>query len=185
MTVIRSTLAAVIIALSLSAPALAAPPWAAGIALKASDVPPTTTIVARLTDFVTPRQLSGDTVPSGLSVKRLKQAGFRGMYTQTLQRPNDDIPYGYPWTYIALTNAAAAHTIYLKWVQATKKPFNYPKGTSTVAPECRVYQSVLSTHIIGLLCRTGQFVIFGHYIDRQSVENMMRHVVARTRHVRP
>jgi hypothetical protein len=185
---IRSTIAAFLVAFLLSGPALAAPPpppWAAGIALTRADVPRTTAIVARLTDFVSPRQLNGDTVPSGLTVKHLKQAGFLGLYTQTLQRPNDDIPYGYPWAYIALANASAAHMVYRDWVTATKRPFNYPKGKSNVASECRVYQSVLSTHIIGLLCRIGQFVIFGHYIDRKSVEGMMRHVVARALHARP
>jgi hypothetical protein len=70
-------------------------------------------------------------------------------------------------------------------VAATKKPFNIPLGASGVADECRLYRSILSSHIIGLLCRTGAFVVFGHFTSRARVEKLMGRVVLHAARVRP
>jgi hypothetical protein len=152
-------------------------PTAQAIALTKADLPASTSFVPRLTQFVSTRQLNTDTVPSGLSVKRLRLAGFRGMYSQTLIQAHDDQPWGYPWTYVALANARGAHAVYSEWVAGTKKPFNTLLGVSHAASECRLYRSVLSTHLIGLLCRTGSYVVFGHFSSRGSVEQLMGRVV--------
>jgi hypothetical protein len=160
-------------------------PSAQAIALTKADLPAAASFNVHLAGFVTARQLNGDTVPFGLSVKRLRSAGFRGLYNQNLTKANDDQPYGYPWTYVALGSAPAAHGVYSQWVASLKKPFNLPMGVSHAASECRVYQSVLSTHLIGLLCRTGPYVVFGHYDSKQSVEQLMGRVIQHAAHVRP
>src|SRR5579871_6508782 len=148
------TLAATMLA-SVLAPA---PPIAAQVALTRADLPSGVSFLKTFTSYVTPKGLNGDTVPAGLSVKQLRNAGFRGMYTQSLMRKSDNNPYGYPWAYIALPTATSAHRVYAEWVAGIKYPFNIPMGASRTANECRVYQSVISSTIIGLLCRVGAFV---------------------------
>jgi hypothetical protein len=160
-------------------------PTAQAIALTPADLPVTASFNLHLSQFVGQRQLNGNTVPAGLSVKRLRSAGFRGMYSQNVMKAKDDQPYGYPWTYIALSGAAAAHAVYGQWAAGLVKPFNNPLGASHAASECRLYRSVLSTHLIGLLCRTGPFVVFGHFDSLQSVEHLMGLVVKRAAQIHP
>src|SRR5579864_2221106 len=83
-------------------------PSAQAIALTRADLPASASFNVHLSRFVAARQLTGDTVPFGLSVKGLRSAGFRGLYNQNLTRTHDDQPYGYPWTYVALASATAA-----------------------------------------------------------------------------
>lgn len=160
-------------------------PSAKAIALTRADLPAHASFIKTMSGYVPPRKLNGDTVPSGLALRVLRAAGFRGLYTQALFRPHDDNPYGYPWAYVALPTGRAAHRVYRNWVAGTVRPFNTPIGASRAANECALYRSVISTHLIGLLCRVGPYVVFGHYVSRAGVEGLMRRVVRRARHVRP
>src|SRR5579884_1433721 len=105
-------------------------PSTKAIALTSNDLPANTSFAPHYSSYTSPRQLNGDTVPAGVSVKQLRSAGFKGMYSQNLMRKNDDNSFGYPWVYVALPSAAAAHRVYTDWVAGTKKPFNSPLGAS-------------------------------------------------------
>jgi hypothetical protein len=168
-------------------PAQAAVPPVEAVALTSRELPAHLMILTRASHYWGPTQMNGDTVPFGLTVKELRSLGFRGLYAQTLGKKNDyNNPYGYSWQYMSFGTPAAAHTVFLRWGKVFKYPFTQKASGPGVCAENRYYKVIgVSPAQIGLLCRTGSFVMLGHYLDTSTVVSLMRHVSDRAKHTRP
>ena len=159
--------------------AVARPP-VVKIALGKSDMPRDAIYFVQMSGYYPPRQLTGDTVPTGLTVRELKAAGFRGLYVETFVRPKDSDFY--VWQYIALGSPRAAHQIFLDWARSFQYPFVQVARGPAMGDEWRYYHVVsLSSHNQGLLVRVGPYVVIGHYNTMGMVEHLMRLVVSRAR----
>ncbi len=165
-----------------ASPIHAAKPKAVAIALKRTELPPQVLLAGQFTKYYSPRQLNGDVVPFGLTVRQLRAAGIKGLYTQGLVRPYDTNLYS--WQYLALASPDAAHRTYQHWARAFKYPFTAAAGKAAVGNEGRYYRIVAMSHDhMGLLVRSGSYVILGHYNDRGTLTRLMKLVVHRSRNL--
>lgn len=167
-------------------PARSAPPGVLAIALRQSELPSGYKFAPKLSLYVPPGKLNSDTVPYGLSVRRLKAAGFRGAYSQDFASPGGADQYGEFWQYLAFAHVPGAHRVYLDWTRAQKPPFTALLGQSKAGDECKLYSvPSLSPRMRALICRAGPFVILGHFNNAAALQKLMSRVVSRAHHIRP